>query len=188
MPMVQRGPGALRCTWTPAVAAAREGCIVSQPDPRPPAELTVPPAAPPAQYPAGPPVAWSTPSGPGPSGVLTDQRQVSGAVVALAWVSAVLTLGYMLPWAIAATRGKANQAAIGVINLLLGWSFVGWVVALVMACLSHHPLALQQVNLVVAPQVVAPQPVGVPAGWYPSPGGAGHEYWDGARWTGHRAP
>ena len=149
--------------------------------------------APVARHPAPPaavaaPVLWSAPPANGPVAIQTDQRPVSGAVLATAWVCAVLTLGYMLPWAVAATRGKANQAAIGVVNLLLGWSFIGWVVALVMACLSHHPIANQQVNVVVAPQVVTPSPMTVPAGWYPSPSAPGHEYWDGLRWTGHRAP
>ena len=55
----------------------------------------------------------------------------------LAWIIAVCTLGYMLPWAIAATRGKANAGAIGWLNLLLGWTFIGWIVALVMACGAH---------------------------------------------------
>ena len=46
--------------------------------------------------------------------VRTDQRTPNAAVVAIAWICAVLTLLYMLPWAIAATRGKSNQAMIGV--------------------------------------------------------------------------
>ncbi|QTE31418.1 DUF2510 domain-containing protein [Pengzhenrongella sicca] len=29
---------------------------------------------------------------------------------------------------------------------------------------------------------------GPPPGWYPSPLGAGQQYWDGVAWTGHRAP
>jgi hypothetical protein len=56
----------------------------------------------------------------------------------IAWIIAILTLGYMLPWAIAATRGKSNSGAIGWLNLLLGWSLIGWIVALVMACNSHQ--------------------------------------------------
>ena len=72
--------------------------------------------------------------------VYTDAR-TNGAEVAFAWVVTVLTLGYMLPWAIAATRGKSNSAAVALVNLLLGWTFVGWVVALVMACTSHQVVA-----------------------------------------------
>ena len=67
----------------------------------------------------------------------TDQRS-KGGEAAVAWVLTVLTLGYFLPWAIAATRGKSNSAAVGLINFLLGWTFVGWIVALVMACGPHQ--------------------------------------------------
>lgn len=72
--------------------------------------------------------------------VYTDAR-TNGAEVAIAWVVTVLTLGYMLPWAIAATRGKSNSMAVAVVNFLLGWTFIGWVVALVMACTSHQVVA-----------------------------------------------
>ena len=58
----------------------------------------------------------------------------NAALIVVAWVIAVITFFYMLPWAIAATRGKSNQLAIGLVNFLLGWSFIGWIVALVMAC------------------------------------------------------
>lgn len=54
-----------------------------------------------------------------------------------AWIIAIITVGYMLPWAIAATRGKSNSGAIGWLNLLLGWSVIGWIIALVMACGPH---------------------------------------------------
>jgi len=72
-----------------------------------------------------------------PVGTQTVQMraQVSGAI-AIAWVLTVLTGGYFLPWAIAATRQKRNTGTIGWINLLLGWTVIGWVVALVMSCMS----------------------------------------------------
>lgn len=44
----------------------------------------------------------------------------------------------MLPWAVAATRGKSNATAVALINLLLGWTLIGWIVALVMACGAHQ--------------------------------------------------
>jgi hypothetical protein len=48
----------------------------------------------------------------------------------------------MLPWAVAATRGKSNALAIGLLNFLLGWTFIGWLAALVMACGSHQSYAV----------------------------------------------
>jgi hypothetical protein len=53
-------------------------------------------------------------------------------------VVAVLTLGYMLPWMVAALRGKSNAWPIFFVNLFLGWTAVGWIVALVMACTAHQ--------------------------------------------------
>jgi len=50
----------------------------------------------------------------------------------VAVVVAILTAGYMLPWAIAAVRDVPHWSVFWV-NLLLGWTIVGWVVALVMA-------------------------------------------------------
>lgn len=69
-----------------------------------------------------------------------DERrhQVSSTHRTIAWVCTVLTLGYMLPWAIAAQRNKSNTGPIGILTLLLGWSFIGWVVALVMACQAER--------------------------------------------------
>jgi hypothetical protein len=48
----------------------------------------------------------------------------------------ILVLGgvlYMLPWAIAAGHKHRQATAIFALNLLLGWTFIGWVVALVWA-------------------------------------------------------
>lgn len=59
----------------------------------------------------------------------------------ISWTLAILTVGYMLPWAIAVTRGKANAGAVGWLNLLLGWTLVGWAIALVMACTAHQVVA-----------------------------------------------
>lgn len=74
------------------------------------------------------------------STVLTDRRR-RPVQAPVAWTIAVLTLGYMLPWAVAATRGKSNAGAIGWVNLLAGWTGIGWIIALVMACTSHQAVA-----------------------------------------------
>jgi hypothetical protein len=92
-----------------------------------------------------------------------------------------------LPGAIAATRGKSNQAAIGIINFLLGWTLIGWIVALLMACTSHQMIGatmIQPMALAPVPYMPAMTAVGPAAGWYPIAGGQ-MGYWDGVRWTGH---
>jgi ABC-type sugar transport system permease subunit len=45
----------------------------------------------------------------------------------------VLSLFYFLPFAIAFNKKRANTGAIFALNLFLGWSLIGWVVALVWA-------------------------------------------------------
>ncbi|MFM8352475.1 MAG: superinfection immunity protein [Actinomycetales bacterium] len=47
-------------------------------------------------------------------------------------VVAILTAGYMLPWAIAAVRDVPHWFVFW-INLLLGWTIIGWIVALIMS-------------------------------------------------------
>jgi hypothetical protein len=71
--------------------------------------------------------------------MLTDRRDRGGMAV-VAWIFTILSAFYFLPWAIAATRGKADAGSIGLINWLLGWTGVGWIVALVMACTAHRLL------------------------------------------------
>lgn len=106
------------------------------PPPAPVQYRPMPPQGPPApQYPMQPYA--PQPMGPPPaynSVVMTARPGPSGAVVAIAWILAICTLFYLLPWAIAATRNKSNQGGIFVLNFFLGWSFIGWVVSLVMAC------------------------------------------------------
>jgi hypothetical protein len=51
-----------------------------------------------------------------------------------------LALGlYFLPWIVAAARGHHNAGAIFLLNLLAGWTFAGWVGALVWACTNPAP-------------------------------------------------
>jgi branched-subunit amino acid transport protein AzlD len=51
-------------------------------------------------------------------------------------ITSLLAL-YLLPFIIAKTRKHRNAAAIGVLNLLLGWTVLGWIGALVWACTDN---------------------------------------------------
>ena len=73
--------------------------------------------------------------------IASDKKDVPVQTV-LAWVFTALTLGYMLPWAVAATRGKSNSLAIGLLNFFVGWTVIGWIASLVMACMSHQKFAV----------------------------------------------
>ena len=44
---------------------------------------------------------------------------------------------YFLPAIVAACRHHHNQLAIFALNLLLGWTFGGWVIAMIWACMAR---------------------------------------------------
>jgi hypothetical protein len=46
---------------------------------------------------------------------------------------------YFIPSIVAAVRKVPNLGSVVVINLFLGWTFIGWVVALAMAARSVPP-------------------------------------------------
>jgi len=48
---------------------------------------------------------------------------------------------YFLPSIIALARSKRDILAIFLLNLFLGWSIIGWIVALVWATKSDAPVA-----------------------------------------------
>jgi hypothetical protein len=57
---------------------------------------------------------------------------VMGGAIHSSAVLVVLVL-YFLPSIIAVARKITHQGSVIVINLFLGWTFIGWVVALAMA-------------------------------------------------------
>jgi hypothetical protein len=52
-------------------------------------------------------------------------------------ITVLMVGGYFLPTFVAMFRRMPNVGGILVINLLLGWTGVGWTVALVMACVQR---------------------------------------------------
>ncbi len=77
----------------------------------------------------------------GAAGTYRTDRSDKPIQTTVAWILTILTALYFLPWAIAATRGKSNSGAIGWINFLLGWTVVGWIIALIMACSAHQVIS-----------------------------------------------
>ncbi|MCK4463198.1 MAG: superinfection immunity protein [Candidatus Omnitrophica bacterium] len=49
------------------------------------------------------------------------------------FISLTVICFYFLPTLIAINRNNVNKLAIGVLNLLLGWTLIGWVIAIVWA-------------------------------------------------------
>ena len=59
---------------------------------------------------------------------------------------AVGTALYCLPTIIAVMQHRTNVAVVAVVNILLGWSFIGWIIALVLA-LSKEAQPVQVVQI-----------------------------------------
>lgn len=49
------------------------------------------------------------------------------------WIILIIFISYFFPSIIAIFKGKSNTTAIIILNIFLGWTFVGWIVALVWA-------------------------------------------------------
>ena len=47
---------------------------------------------------------------------------------------------YFLPWVVAKEYKSVNSPAIFILNLFLGWTLIGWVIALVWAFMKPQPV------------------------------------------------
>jgi hypothetical protein len=63
--------------------------------------------------------------------VLASSNGGGGAAV---FIVIIVIGAYFLPTIVAIARKVTNQGSVAVINFFLGWTLVGWVVALAMAC------------------------------------------------------
>jgi hypothetical protein len=59
----------------------------------------------------------------------------------------LIAILYFLPVVVAGTRGHPQQGPIAIINIFLGWTLIGWVVALAWACSKFTPVAVPQVDV-----------------------------------------
>ena len=57
-----------------------------------------------------------------------------------------LLLAYFIPTIIAFTKNKDNKTTVLLLNIFIGWSFIGWVVALILA-LKQNPPSINQINV-----------------------------------------
>lgn len=64
---------------------------------------------------------------------MAQSEAVGGAVAGIGILLGVLVgiAVYFIPTGIAAFRGHHNTMAIFVLNLLLGWTFIGWAASLI---------------------------------------------------------
>lgn len=94
----------------------------------------------------------------------TQPPAANGTTTAiLAIIIALVGLGaYLVPGIVASARHVPNQGSVWVVNILLGWTLIGWGVALAMACRSKY----QAVMTPYGPQRGYPQPP-PPTGFVP---------------------
>ena len=90
------------------------------------------------------------------------------ATVVLGGITAALIGLYLLPVLLAWARHVPDLGVIAVINILLGWTLAGWVVALALSLRS----VTQAVPAVQLFQQLPPSPLPPGAGW-PGPPAAG---------------
>lgn len=60
---------------------------------------------------------------------------------------ALWLIAYFLPTIVSQTRSHHNTLAIFILNLLAGWTILGWVIAIVWACTRaqpQQPIVIQQ--------------------------------------------
>ena len=70
-------------------------------------------------------------------GFLVTSGSLNGVLGgAIIWIAVLI---YFMPYEIAASRKHPSKWAIGALNLFLGWSFFGWVAALVWS-LATNPV------------------------------------------------
>jgi hypothetical protein len=69
----------------------------------------------------------------------------------------VLMFVYLVPTLIAAARHTENRIAIFNLNLLLGWTLIGWVVALVWSLSRDAAIVTQSVPAAVQPEFPSAQ-------------------------------
>ena len=65
---------------------------------------------------------------------------ISGAsAVGVPVIVGIGALFYFIPSFVATSRSHPNETAITILNIVAGWTLLGWVVALVWACLRIKP-------------------------------------------------
>ena len=80
----------------------------------------------------------------------------AGTVIAIVFAIVAGVAAYWVPAAVAWIRHVPNAGSVTVVNGFLGWTVIGWVVALAMACRSRS-----------VPVTYAQPPPPGPGSWHP---------------------
>ena len=80
----------------------------------------------------------------------TDTGSTAGSVIPGFVILIFSLVLYFIPAIIASARALPNQGSVWVINIFLGWTFIGWVVALAMAVAGKRPSTQSPLLLLTA--------------------------------------
>lgn len=61
-------------------------------------------------------------------------------------IVAVMVIVYFLPTILAANKVHKNMGAIAALNILAGWTFLGWLIALIWACTPGRTMAQEMME------------------------------------------
>jgi hypothetical protein len=93
----------------------------------------------------------------------------AAGVVALLVGLTIFVLMYYIPTVVAVIRKVPNVGSVAVVNTMLGWTFVGWVVALAMAARSSARQHIVVIDPPGGPDVlggmIGPPPPPLPPGF-----------------------
>ena len=64
---------------------------------------------------------------------MSDQALVTGQLLLALGLFAAMCAVYMAPWIVAVIRKKRNTVPIFIVNLVFGWTMLGWVLSLAWA-------------------------------------------------------
>jgi hypothetical protein len=73
--------------------------------------------------------------------IAAGQAPTNAGGIATAIILAIAgTLLYFVPLLVGWRRHVRNLGSVAVVNVFLGWTLIGWVVALALACRSREPV------------------------------------------------
>lgn len=85
---------------------------------------------------------------------MSDSELLGVGVAAIAIYIVLGIIGlvvYFIPTIVAVKKKSRKKVAAILLNIFLGWSLVGWIISLVLACKKPVPQAAPTVNTTAAP-------------------------------------
>lgn len=72
--------------------------------------------------------------------MIAEQTSIGGVIVGLLALGVIVGM-YFLPSIVAWRRHVPNVGSVAIVNTFLGWSLIGWVVAMAMAARDPRPVS-----------------------------------------------